>query len=255
MARLPQKARFQCPGCGFSQFEPPQLISTFCQSCGDYYEVHPAASGKAPPWPSKARPVGLRIFCHRCGANHHVSPHAQNTLCPTCGACIELGDVILHSATSRQIDTRGKLLIGPSGSLSSSWIVCGSAHIHGRIVGVLRSEGEVHLSTGLACACQITAPSVFIEKKARASFTLPVQTGHLEVRGHLTGIVHCRGVVHVRRGGRLEAEVHARSVRVEKGGALLGTCHVDGAQPDESGKGAAPDYRKTFWPVPMCPAC
>ena len=255
MARLPQKARFQCPGCGFSQLEPPQLISTYCRSCGDYYEVHPAASRTAMPSASTPKPGDRIIFCHRCGTNHPVSPYAQNTLCPSCNAAIELGDVSIHSATSRQIDTRGKLLIGATGSLSSSWIVCGSAHIQGRIVGVLRCEGEVHLSTGLACACQISAPSVFIEKNARASFTLPVETGHLEVRGHLTGIVHCRGVVHVRRGGRLEAEVHARSVRVEKGGALLGTCHVDGAQPDELGRAAASDHRKPFWPAPLCPAC
>ncbi|MCK9588823.1 MAG: polymer-forming cytoskeletal protein [Terrimicrobiaceae bacterium] len=164
-----------------------------------------------------------------------------------------MGDRTILSATSRQVDTRGKLAIGPAGSLSSSWIVCGSADIQGRIVGTLRAEGEVHLATGRVCACRIIAPSVFIEKNARASFTLPVETGYLEVRGHLAGIVHCRGVVHVRRGGRLEAEVHARSVRVEKGGALLGSCHVDGAQPDESGK-SFPDHREAVWPGHLCPA-
>lgn len=255
MARLPQKAEFRCPGCGFCQLEPPQLISTYCRSCGGYYEVHPVSPGKAIPAVSVPGPGELTVFCHRCGSDHRVSPYAQNTICPSCNASIELGNITVNSATSRQIDTRGKLLIGHSGSLSSSWIVCGSAQVHGRLAGVLRSEGEVRLSTSLACACQITAPSVIIERNARATFSLPVETGHLEVRGHLTGIVHCRGIVHVRRGGRLEAEVHARSVKVEKGGALLGTCHVDGAQPDEPGKNSGSDQRRTFWPAPLCPAC
>jgi cytoskeletal protein CcmA (bactofilin family) len=159
------------------------------------------------------------------------------------------------SAASRKVDIRGRLTVGPAGSLSSSWIVCGSAEIEGNIVGVLTSEGGVHIATGRACACQITAPAVFIEKKARACFMLPLETGYLEVRGHLTGIVHCRGIVHVRRGGRLEAEVHARSVKVEKGGALLGTCHVDGTQPDEAGKQIPPNNRDALWPAHLCPAC
>jgi cytoskeletal protein CcmA (bactofilin family) len=187
------------------------------------------------------------VLCHRCGHTHSVSAHAVNTLCPCCNSAIEFGDITILSSTSCRVDTRGKLTIAAAGSLSSSWIVCGSADIQGRIVGVLRSEGEVHLSTSRASACQITAPSVFIGKNARASFTLPLETGQLEVRGHLTGIVHCRGIVHVRRGGRLEAEVHARSVRVEKGGALLGTCHVDCTQPDEPTRPAASIHDENLW--------
>ena len=255
MPRLPQKAQFQCPGCGFLQLEPPGLISTYCQSCGDYYSVGRAEfSPNAPSLPA-ATSDGRAILCHRCGESHFVCSHALNTICPCCNCAIELGDMMIHSPASRQVDIRGRLIVGPSASLSSSWIVCGSAEIEGSIVGVLKSEGGVHIATNRACACQITAPAVFIEKKARACFTLPLETGYLEVRGHLTGIVHCRGIVHVRCGGRLEAEVHARSVRVEKGGALLGTCHVDGAQPDEPGKLLPPNHRDALWPAHLCPVC
>ena len=255
MPRLPQKAKFQCPGCGFFQLEPPHLISTYCQSCGEYYAVRPSAAAKvAPASPVPQASETHPILCHRCGNTHRVSPHAVNTICPCCNSAIELGNITIHSSASCQVDTRGKLTIGPAGSLSSSWMVCGSADIQGRIVGVLRSEGEVHLSTSRVCACQITAPSVVIEKNARASFTLPLETGHIEVRGHLTGIVHCRGIVHVRRGGRLEAEVHARSVRVEKGGALLGTCHVDRTQPAEPAKPTRQVSRDALWPGQMSAA-
>lgn len=241
MPLLPQKVRFQCPGCGFSQLEPPRLISTYCRSCGEYYEIRKPVCGKAAPGVSASPSEKLAILCYRCGMTHQVSAHSVNTLCPGCNSAIELQDMTILSAASRQVDTRGKLTIGPAGSLSSSWMICGSADIQGRIVGVLRSQGEVHLATSRVCACQITAPSVVIEKNARASFTLPLEAGQLDVRGHLTGIVHCRGVVYVRRGGRLEAEVHARSVRVEKGGALLGACHIDGDQPDQTGKPVSPE--------------
>lgn len=251
MSRLPQKARFQCPGCGFIQLEPPRLISTYCRACGDYYEVRQRAVTKTLLPPLASQRDKRDVLCHRCGTTHHVAPHAINTICPCCNSAIELKDITILSATSRQVDTRGKLTIGTAGSLSSSWIICGSANIGGRIVGILRSEGEVHLSTSGLCACQITAPSVLIGKNARASFTLPLDTGHLEVRGHLTGIIHCRGIVHVRRGGRLEAEVHARSVKVDKGGALLGTCHVNGAQPEE----IPSIHRDAIWSERLCPAC
>ena len=55
-------------------------------------------------------------------------------------------------------------------------------------------------------------------------------------------------------GGRLEAEVHSRSVRVEKGGALLGTCHVNETQPEDSGKPFFSN-REVLWPEHLCPAC
>ena len=254
MSRLPQKARFECPSCGSFQLEPYNLISTYCRACGDYYEVGAKAPAKQVPFPSSSS--GKRsVLCYRCEKKHHVSPRSVNTLCPWCNSAIELGDMEILSPVSRQVDIRGELRIGSAGSLSSSWIVCGSADIEGVIVGRLRSEGEVHMETSGVCACKIEAPSVIIGRKARASFTLPLETGHLEVRGHLTGIVHCRGIVHVCRGGRLEAEVYARSVKVDKGGALLGTCHVDGAQPEEPGNQLSTSPQSTLWPELLCPTC
>lgn len=231
MARTPRKTPFRCPGCGFSQMEPPHLISTYCQSCGEYYEVagRTPKEPALPPLPDHHQDVKRRlIFCHKCGTSHPVSPHAQSTLCPCCNAAIELTDVSFHSPASLRVDTRGKLLIGPNGCLSSSLTICGSAHIQGRIIGRLISEGEVKIATNQICACHITAPVIIIEKKKRPILTHPLHTERLVVFGCLTGIVHCCGVVHVRRGGRLEAEVHAKSVMVEKGGVLLGDCRVSG---------------------------
>ena len=253
MFRLPQKARFQCPGCGFIQLEPPHLISTFCQSCGEHYEVRQKARPKTVPTPPASNSEKRAVLCYRCGKTHPVSTHAANTICPYCNSAIELRDMTVLTPTSRRVDTRGKLTISSAGSLSSSWIVCGSADIAGHVSGSLRSEGEVHLATIGVCACQMTAPSVVVAKHARASFTHPLETGHLEVRGHLAGIIHCCGIVHVRCGGRLEAEVYARSVKVDKGGALLGTCHVDETQPDESGKQLPSNHRDALWPKRLCP--
>lgn len=254
MARPPQKTPSQCPACGFSQLEPPRLISTYCRSCGEHYDVSAPSGGHPstlPPLPAPAGQPHTQVRCFQCGTDHSVSVRARCTICPGCNRAIELEDVTFLSPASRQVDTRGQLRIGPDGCLSSSWIVCGSARIQGRIVGRLISLGEVHVATNEVCACHITAPTIVIEKNRRPIFSHPLHTQRLVVFGCLTGVVHCQGTVHVRRGGRLEADVHARSVTVEKGGVLLGSCRVDrGAATSPSVASA----ESTSWPGALCPA-
>ena len=250
MPRIPKKAPSQCPGCGFVQLEPPRLISTFCQSCGDFYTTDVSTPEKSLPGIKSS--VGRRIHCHRCGTIHGVSLHALSTLCPGCSAAIELTDMQCLSGTSRAVDIRGHLHIGPAGSLSSSWIVCGSALIEGLIVGVLRCEGEVRLATKSPCMCRISSAATVVERESRIVLSQSLETGHLEVCGHLQGIIHCNGDVHVRRGGRLEAEVHARSVKVDKGGALLGACYVAETQPEEKCLRPSNGLREIIQPGQLC---
>lgn len=251
MSRLPRKVPSQCPRCGFSQPEPAHLISTYCRSCGEYYEVGAGRTERPalPPLPLAPREPSVEVHCYRCGAGHRASAKARNTLCPQCSAAIDLEDVVFDSPASRAVDTRGRLIIGPHGALSSSWIVCGSASIRGRIVGRMVSTGEVRIGTSEVCSCQMSAPLIVVEKRCHPTFTHPLQTQRLEVFGCLKGIIHCEGTVHVRRGGRLEAEVHARSVTVEKGGALLGDCRVDGRLGTESDHSPS-----AAWPPPLCAA-
>jgi len=244
MSRPPRKIPSQCPRCGFSQPEPPHLISTYCRSCGDHYEVrgrHPEPPA-LPPLPPPPREASIQVSCYKCGSGHRASTLAWNTLCPSCNAAIELEDLVFDAPASRPVDTRGRLIIGPHGSLSSSWIVCGSAWIQGRIAGRMISAGEVRIGTNEVCACHMTAPLITVEKNRHPTFTHQLQTQRLEVFGCLTGIIRCQGTVHVRRGGRLEAEVHARSVTVEKGGALLGECRVDGKSRCDTEAGIPPTW-------------
>jgi len=242
-----QKTPFRCPACGFAQSEPAGLISTFCRSCGEHYQVAGSAARPPvlPPLPPAPAIPSRAVLCHKCRSTHEVSRSARCTICPGCSASIELEDVSFSGAASRPVDTRGKLLIGPAASLSSSWIICGSARIQGRITGRLVAEGEVRIATNQICACHITAPVIVIEKRTSPVFLYPLQTERLVVFGRLTGIVHCEGVVHVRRGGRLDAVIHARSVTVDKGGSLVGDCRVAEGRPAEP---------FLPWAGQMCPA-
>lgn len=227
------KKPFQCPSCAFLQLEPPHLISTYCRACGDYYEVkRPGAATVSRFFPPAPILNGRRrdVFCHRCGTTHRVSEHARTTICGTCSAAIDLEDMSFLECASRPVDTRGSLLVGPGAMVSHSWLVCGSARIEGRVTGSLKSEGEVVLATTGSMVCQISAPSVVIEKGACVHVTLPVETDSFLVRGQFSGIVRSRGMVKVFRGGVLDADVKARSVVVEKGGRLNGNLCVDTTQ-------------------------
>ncbi len=228
-----KKKPFQCPKCDFVQLEPPHLISTYCRACGEYYEVGRAAA--KPVLPAAPVPVEVArrvsIFCHRCGASHPVSKHAESTICPSCNAGIELVDLEFLNPVARPIDTRGHLRLGPGANLTSSWIICGSARIEGRVSGPFRSEGEVQIATKHLLHCEIVAPSVTVEKHACTSLSGTLETDALTVRGSLAATVRCRGTIRVLRGGVLQGHVFARGIIVEKGGTLTGDCRVDVTQP------------------------
>ena len=86
------------------------------------------------------------------------------------------------SSTTRPIDTRGNLIITPSGYISSALTVCREAP-H-------RREGERNVGVRDVCvrlvysgrlSCQIKAKSMVIEKESRAELSYPIETNELIV--------------------------------------------------------------------------
>lgn len=257
MAKPPRKTLSRCPGCGFEQPEPAHLIATCCQACGSFYNGPAAAANgqrecAVPTVPTAPDLPKCPVFCHRCGTTHAVSPAARNTICPGCASCIDLLNISVLSPTSLPVDTRGSLFVGLDASLSNSWIVCGSARIEGTVRGIVRSEGEVVVATGQACPIQILAPSIVIERNADIRLTGPLETKKLIVRGRFTGSVNCSGTIHVSRTGRLEADICARSLVVEKGGHFRGACQVVSRREEDSGQ--APAMRYPFFMLRPSPS-
>ena len=224
----PRKAPYTCPECGFVQQESTHLISTYCRSCGSYYEVRAAGRDKRPAAPPRpATPRVLRtVQCHRCGETHEVSSHAQSTICPGCNTSIQFEDVVVSSNVSRPIDTRGKLIIEATGHLANNLTVCGDATIFGKVSGALHCEGTARLHTVGKLNCRITARTLIIEKGARVQFVHPVETGTLEVLGEASGRFEVDGKVRIGKGGVLEGKFHARAIIVD-GGSLLAESSVE----------------------------
>jgi cytoskeletal protein CcmA (bactofilin family) len=249
MPQLPRKAPSRCPHCGFVQNEPEHLISTYCRGCGSYYKVFtsPAkATFSSRSYPARGRttrraplPPPREIHCYRCGRTHEVSGHARTTFCPDCHAAIELADVTISSRTSKPIDTRGDLMIAPSGYVSSALIVCREAVVAGRISGTLICEGALRLVCSARLSCQMSARSIVIEKDARVELSCPIKAGDLTVYGQAAGNFECTGRIWIDKGGLIEGRVAARSVVVERGGTLLAESSIRPVPREEPVEGGA----------------
>lgn len=247
-APLP-KTPFRCPECGFVQLEPPHLVSTNCRSCGAHYEAAGAAAGEVelPVFAGgKPRDEGKAVHCLKCGRVHRVAKKAQSTICPGCYAPIELVEVAINGPSSRAVDTRGHLKLGPKGSLLNDWVVCGTARLEGAFAGHVRCEGEARLALRKPVAGRLTAGSVLVEKKTAAEFSKTVEADEFSVRGTLAGPVLSRGCVRVLGGGRCEGTVEARALVVEKGGSLVAECRIvpTAGEVAPQGETAAEDEKK-----------
>jgi len=193
--------------------------------------VRPDADTQVPSFVGRKQEPSHPVHCLKCGRTHQVSPKAQSTICPGCYAPIELIEVCITAHSSRTVDTRGHLKIGPKGSLANPWIICGSARIEGPFQGHLRCEGELRLAMQKPCSGRITAGSLLVEKKTETTCSQPLETDSLVVQGTLRASVRCNGLVQVLKGGRLEGHLTAPALIVEKGGIRIGDCHIQPPAP------------------------
>lgn len=234
MPQLPRKAPSRCPHCGFVQDEPEHFISTYCRGCGSYYKVSPPSAGLARYSNAIRMRIGRRlpkipsrqVRCYHCGQAHEVSARARTTLCPECNAAIELSDVTVSSSTTRPIDTRGNLIITPSGYISSALTVCHEALIAGRVSGTLVCETVVRLVYSGRLSCQVKTKSMIIEKESRVELSYPIESDELVVHGRAVGNFECAGRIWIDKGGLIEGRIAAHSVVVERGGVLLAESSV-----------------------------
>jgi cytoskeletal protein CcmA (bactofilin family) len=135
-------------------------------------------------------------------------------------------EVNITAHSSRAVDTRGLLKIGAKGSLSNSWIICGSARIEGAFNGHLRCEGEVRLNMQKPCTGRITADSILVEKRATIECSQPLEADRITIQGNLRAAIHCNGIIQILNGGCLEGPVTSRAMVVEKGGIHVGECRI-----------------------------
>ena len=160
--------------------------------------------------------------CFECNGVHEVSGTARSTICRDCGAYIDLQDYKITGSFSRNIATRGTVLVSRSGVLSSSKIICANAVIHGKLRGNLLCTGKVSLRSRGRLPGSLEAAFLVIEKGSDIEFGLPIKVTGLDVAGRVSGQIISDGHVNVHRTGHLSGPVRAKGFTVEKGGVFEG---------------------------------
>lgn len=212
MPPRPPKKAVTCPQCGATQQESPGVISTFCRSCGQHFEIgqaKPAAPAapadwreKLAPLAAKLAPVGrqalkfaepwllryepqierLREYYHRWRP-----PEFKRVRCHECGRIHEVP--YLASSTSC-----------PS---CNAHIDLYDMLVEKRVSRVVRTRG-----------------TLTIKKFGYLNNQLTI-CGNADIGGGAAGKIFCDGETRIRTAGRLNCEIGSRRIRVEKGADVV----------------------------------
>jgi cytoskeletal protein CcmA (bactofilin family) len=166
--------------------------------------------------------------CFECPGVREVPKTATSTLCPKCGAYIDLQDYKIAGAHTRSIRTGGRLIIAAKGDLISRRAYCGSAEIEGSLRADLICTGDVIFKRKGKVGGAIEARTIHIDKKCDAAFAHPVRAEIVEINGAMTLPTLTARRVIVNKTGRLTGAVFANGFVVEKGGYFAGHLTIGG---------------------------
>jgi len=249
-----------CPSCGNHQQEPASAKSTYCRKCGGYIQLEKPAKASGSHEQRENVLSGLHKLqdmlgvqrttiarCFECPGEREVPKAATSTLCPKCGAYIDLQDYKISGAYTRSIRTGGRLVIAAKGDLISRRAYCGSAEIEGSLRANLICSGDVTIKRKGKIGGEIEARNIRIDRRCDVEVAYPMRADVVEIDGIIrVPSVSARRVV-INRTGRLIGAVSAQGFVVEKGGYFAGDLTIGEADHATSLVGAvdAPQMPKT----------
>jgi cytoskeletal protein CcmA (bactofilin family)/predicted RNA-binding Zn-ribbon protein involved in translation (DUF1610 family) len=228
----------QCPHCGNIQLEPELAKSTYCRKCSGYIQLGKGRKSSEPQEATKHPGVFQKLegllgvqrtviaHCFECTGKREVPRNATSTICPQCGAYIDLQDYRIIGNYSRSIRTRGSLIITSKGDLNSNRVICESAEIQGFMRGSLICSGDVHIKLKGKLSGSIEAKAVYIDRKCEAEFVRPIRAELVNIEGIISARIISTGKVVIQKTGRLTGAVFGRGFSVEKGGEFFGELSI-----------------------------
>jgi cytoskeletal protein CcmA (bactofilin family) len=234
------KGRFEvhCPHCDNIQLEPEFAKSTCCRKCGGYIQLGKAERSSGPQEIEKQPSVLQKLenllgvqrtviaHCFECTGKREIPKSATSTICPQCGAYIDIQDYRIVGSFSHSIRTRGSVIVTNKGDLSSNRVICDSAEIQGKMRGSLVCNGDVHIKLKGKLIGSIQAKSVYIDKKCEAEFVRPIRAEKVEVEGVISARIISTGRVIIHKTGRFTGALFGRGFTVEKGGEFFGELSI-----------------------------
>ena len=230
-----EKMAAVCPHCGFTQEESVAAKSTFCRKCQQHYSLDRALAGersiiKQPSlWSKVSRAVfGDRqreVTCFSCAEKQTLSTAAQSTMCPGCGAYMDLRDFKITGPFGRSVQTAGDVYVSSRGDVTSSRLMCGSLQLEGSLRGRIICTGKATLKINGRFNGNLEAAHVIVERKYDLEFMRTYHTKIFEVNGKAKGHIVADKVI-INKGGVLEGTVFARAITVDKGGIFSGSLNI-----------------------------
>ena len=243
------RVEIRCPHCGNLQLEAESAKSTYCRKCSGYIQLE---KGRKPAvlHAPQSRSISVlqnlpglfgvqRTFvarCFECAGEREVPKIAKSTLCPKCGAYIDLQDYQISSIYTRSIRTGGRLIVTNKGDLIGRRTLCGSAEIQGSVRGNLICTGAVRIRLKGKLSASIEAKTVYIEKKCVAEIVHPIRAELVEIEGAISGQIIATRKVAIHKTGRLTGTVSALGFSVEKGGYFSGELSIGNMKVTQGGK-------------------
>jgi cytoskeletal protein CcmA (bactofilin family)/predicted RNA-binding Zn-ribbon protein involved in translation (DUF1610 family) len=230
-----EKMAAVCPHCGFTQEESIAAKSTFCRKCQQHYNLERALAGeknivKAPSLFSKiTRFFGGEkervVTCFTCAHQQTLSTEAQSTMCPGCGAYMDLRDFKIEGPFGRSVQTAGEVSVTSRGDVTSTRLMCGSLSLEGSLRGCIYCTGTAKLRFKGRLGGALESAHVQVEKKSEIDFARVIHTHLFEVYGTARGeIVAAKVIIH--KGGRVEGNINAQAIIVEGGGFFTGDLNI-----------------------------
>jgi cytoskeletal protein CcmA (bactofilin family)/predicted RNA-binding Zn-ribbon protein involved in translation (DUF1610 family) len=236
------RVEVQCPHCGNIQLEPELAKSTYCRKCSGYIQLGKGRKSTEPQEVRKPPSVIHKLEgllgvqrtivarCFECPGKREVAKAATSTICPQCGAYIDLQDYKIIGNFSRTIRTRGKLILTNKGDLNSNRVLCDSADIQGVLRGSLICDGEVTIKIKGKLSGSIEAKTVHIDKRCEAEFVRPIRATFVDIEGKISARIVSDGKVIIQKTGRLTGAVQGVGFVVEKGGEFFGDLSIGKVQ-------------------------
>jgi cytoskeletal protein CcmA (bactofilin family)/predicted RNA-binding Zn-ribbon protein involved in translation (DUF1610 family) len=227
-----------CPHCGNTQIEPELAKSTYCRKCGGYVQLGKAQKSSGPQGVEKQPSVLQKLenflgvqrtviaHCFECAGKREIPKSATSTICPQCGAYVDIQDYRVVGNFSRSIRTRGSVIVTSKGDLSSNRVICDSAEIQGSMRGSLICNGSVRIKTKGKITGSIQAKSVYIDKRCEAEFVRPIRAERVEIEGTISARIISTGTVIIQKTGRFTGALFGRGFTVEKGGEFFGELSI-----------------------------
>lgn len=213
--RLAKKA-VTCPECGASQQEPPEVVSTFCRSCGQHFEVKnssaileaPARKEKA-AWSKKLAPLIRPLEPLRQRTFVVMEPWLLRY-----ESQIEVLRDLYHRwrpPEFRRVRCYECARIHETPYLAAS-TSCPNCNAHIDLYDVLvekRLMRTVH-----------TRGKLTIKKFGYLNNQLSI-CGAADIGGGIAGRLFCDGETKIRTAGRLNCEIGSRRIRIERGADVI----------------------------------